>query len=403
MTPRVAVVFGTYNRVEVLKRAVASVRAAVGALGYKMIIVDGGSTDGTREWLRGQDDVQLIEQTGPLTGAVRAFNLGFAAAVDGNYDFVTHLNDDAEIVTLGAIAKACEILRTDDKIGEVAFEFDLRGPWGFEYINGALYANFGVIRREAGMAVARAQGDPSGRAWWNPIYRTYGADSEFGVWLWKLGWRVYQGIGLRVHDVNAKDQLRARNEGDNNDAPLFWSRWKNETIGQNIQHESDTPYHAWLTSFVRDHRVNKIVSLGCDGLEELSRIDIGSARLCVADASQERVNNCAANYSHWNFKHRDIRTWVPRADLVLCKYVLCRWSIAEILYWLDRLAKRDHRFRYALLTNTNDGAPVNVDVPGNNLRAIDLTAAPFSRGKVVFRWGTPNRDVVLVRGHRRRA
>lgn len=399
--PRVAVVFGTYNRVEMLKHAVASVRTAVGALSYTMFIVDGGSTDGTRDWLRHQADVKLIEQEGPLTGAVRAFNLGFAAAVDDNYDFVVHLNDDAEIVTPGAIVKACEILRADERIGEVAFEFDLRGPWGFDYVNGSPYANFGVIRREAGMAVARAQGDPDGRVWWNPIYRTYGADSEFGVWLWKLGWTVHQGVGLRVHDVNAKDQLRARNEGENTDAPLFWSRWKDAKFGTAEKLETDAPYRTWIERFLREHRVKKIVILGCDDIESVSRIDVGSAEICVAD-SRERVDSSAAKYPRLHFKHRDLRTWVPRADVVLCKDVFQQWSIADVIHWLDRLDDGNQRFRYALITNYNYGGTVNVDVPAGNTRAIDLTAAPFSRGKVVFQWGASNRDVVLVRGRRHR-
>lgn len=230
---RVAIVFGTYNRKRLLERAIASVRAAVGDHPYVIIIVDGGSTDGTREYLAEQPDVAALHQEGPLTGAVGAFNLGFALAVEAGYDYVAHLNDDAEIVTPLAIERAIAILDADEKIGEVAFEFDLRGPWGFETVNGAVYANYGVIRCEAGMAVARMQGDPTGRAWWNPIYRTYGADTELGVWLWKLGWKVYPAIGLRVHDANAQDELRATNLADDPDRPdsrLFWSRWRNEKL-----------------------------------------------------------------------------------------------------------------------------------------------------------------------------
>src|SRR6185295_19293745 len=149
------------------------------------IVVDGGSTDGRRQWLAKQPRVVTILQEGPLTGAVKAFNLGFTYAVDEKFDYVCHLNDDARFVTPGAISAAIHLMETKPKVGEVAFEFDLRGPWGFEHVNGVPYANFGVIRMEAGLAVAKAQGDPTGRAWWNPIYRTYGADTEFGVWLWK--------------------------------------------------------------------------------------------------------------------------------------------------------------------------------------------------------------------------
>lgn len=237
MSPRivqksVAIVFGTFNRKALLERAVASVRTRTGPHPYQIVVVDGGSTDGSLAWLAEQPDVHTIRQEGPLTGAVIAFNLGFGYAVDEGFDYVMHLNDDAELVR-GSIAEAIGIMERDPKVGEVAFEFDLRGGWGFETVNGAIYANFGVIAREAGMAVARIQGDPTGRAWWNPIYRTYGADSEFGVWLWKLGYRVHPGIGLRVHDANELDELREKNLANDPDRPdsrLFWSRWRDEKL-----------------------------------------------------------------------------------------------------------------------------------------------------------------------------
>lgn len=244
----VGVVFGTWNRIKLLRRAIASVRAAVGSLTYEIIVVDAGSTDGSKEWLRQQRDVTLIEQELPLSGAVTAFNLGFAHAVDAGHDFVMHLNDDAWIVSSGfgseitddlPLPCAVRLMLADPKIGEVAFALDLRGDYGYEYVNGAPYANFGLVRREAGMAVAVAQGDPSGRAWWNPLYRTYGADTEFGVWLWKLGWQIYVSStpthknALRVHDANAADELRAANHlpnGKSRDSEVFWNRWRHERL-----------------------------------------------------------------------------------------------------------------------------------------------------------------------------
>jgi hypothetical protein len=196
-----------------------------------MFAIDGGSVDGSREWLAARDDVTLIRQEGPLSGAVRAFNLGFACAVDEGYDYVFHFNDDAECVSPGMLEAAARVLEADSGVGAVAFEFDLRGPYDVECVHGKVYPNFGVIRREAGMAVARAQGDPSGRAFWNPIYHTYAADSELGCWLWKLGYRVYAARGLRVHDVNEQDELRRSNQASidptatHPDSALFYRRW----------------------------------------------------------------------------------------------------------------------------------------------------------------------------------
>lgn len=264
---RLAIVLGTYNRLVYLRECVKSIRDAVvpapGGTGlhpidqYKIIVVDGGSTDGSREWLAEQRDVIPIGQTGPLTGAVVAFNLGFGLAVDSGYEYIANGNDDAFYATPGMLAYAVTMLDRDlplvpqtadqwkalgivppdyywaqDKaapFGAVAFHFDLPGrPDGFEYINGLPYANFGVTRREVGMAVARAQGDPLGRRWWNPIYHTYGADSEFGAWIWRLGYQILPAPGLKIHDAQAMDDLRRGNTESPRrleDGRRFWRRW----------------------------------------------------------------------------------------------------------------------------------------------------------------------------------
>ena len=227
----VAIVFGTYNRRALLEQAVYSARRAAGNVNYQMIVIDGGSTDGSQDWLRKQEDVVLIEQSGPLTGAVKAFNLGFAHAVERGFPFVAHFNDDAEYRGPKMLQQAVAMMRANPQIGAVAYEFDLRGRWDFESVHGKLYTNFGVIRREAGMAAAVAAGDPTGKAWWNPIYKTYGADTELGCWLWKLGWIVHGARGLRVHDSNVHDALRTANDstkgphGRHPDSVLFYSRW----------------------------------------------------------------------------------------------------------------------------------------------------------------------------------
>lgn len=239
----IAVVFGTYNRIAMLKNAVASIREAMRGIehSYAIIIVDGGSTDGTREWLheRSNPDLWPIMQDLPLTGAVRAFNLGFARAIDSmqwpiekRFDYIAHLNDDMILESSNAFAIAIAHMNAHPRVGAVAFGYDLYRPGTFacSYYAGKPYVNFGVIRREAGEAVARVQGDPTGRAWWNPIYKTYGADTEFGIHMWRLGWEITAMPELHVKDLNARDELRRINGGDgsviNPDSTLFFERWR---------------------------------------------------------------------------------------------------------------------------------------------------------------------------------
>lgn len=230
MIPRIAIILGTYNRLPCLKQLVASVRKNAGTRAYDIIAVDAGSTDGTMEWFEEQDDIEYLWEMPPLKGAVHAFNIGFEYAVKNGYPYIVHLNDDAELMTPNMLDIAKNILDYNPKIGEVAFSFDLRGGYGFDQWNGKTYANFGMIRLEAGMEVARVQGDPDGCKFWNPIYRTYGADTEFGCHLHRLGWHVFPAPDLKVHDLNAQDSLRDRNNSGQLDSLLFHKRWHDAVL-----------------------------------------------------------------------------------------------------------------------------------------------------------------------------
>jgi len=328
---RLAIVLGTYNRISLLKRAIQTMRAAVDDVPYEFVVVDGGSTDGSREWLAEQPDVVLIGQRGELTGAVRAFNLGFAYAVEAKYDFVAHMNDDVEALRAetevrepGIFKAAIRLLEADPRIGEVAFEMDLWNRWGFDVAHGKTYANFGVVRREAGMEVARAQGDPTGRAWWNPIYRTYAADTEFGCWLWKLGWTVHAAAGLRVHDVQPQDELRRKNNADPErpDSKLFYERWPDS----NALHPpvAERPWHG-----VKLH-------LGC-GLKRLKGwVNVDGIRSPAVDVVAEL---------------EDLLTAIPRASLSRVY-----WSHGPEHVYPDRLPEILRKLRDRLQTS----APLTV-------------------------------------------
>ena len=53
---QLSIVLGTYNRFAHLKECVESVRKYVTRT-YEIVIADGGSTDGSREWMVDQEDI----------------------------------------------------------------------------------------------------------------------------------------------------------------------------------------------------------------------------------------------------------------------------------------------------------------------------------------------------------
>src|SRR4051794_30500166 len=60
--PTVSLVLGTYNRLPFLEQAIESIRQNGASTSFEIIIVDGGSTDGTVDWLVQQKDVVTIIQ-----------------------------------------------------------------------------------------------------------------------------------------------------------------------------------------------------------------------------------------------------------------------------------------------------------------------------------------------------
>jgi glycosyltransferase involved in cell wall biosynthesis len=87
--PRVSVLLTSYNHIDHLPLGLESIRSQ-GFSDYEIIAVDDGSTDGSREFLREQTGLKLIE-TESNSGTYAALNQAVAAA---SGEFVAIFNDD---------------------------------------------------------------------------------------------------------------------------------------------------------------------------------------------------------------------------------------------------------------------------------------------------------------------
>jgi GT2 family glycosyltransferase len=152
----VSIVVPTFNRFERLRICIDKIRRNV-SVPKEIIVVDGGSTDGAREWLAEQLDLKVIFEK-HRAGAVAAFNRGFKAAT-GYY--LLWLNDDA-FPLAGSVEAALEMLERPDlsNVGMVAFyhnwhsERNILDRVMYEddsyelcHVRGYPYANFGLLRR----------------------------------------------------------------------------------------------------------------------------------------------------------------------------------------------------------------------------------------------------------------
>ena len=124
----ISIVTPVFNSIRWIDLCVRSVRHALQGRNYEHIVCDGGSTDGTLEYLQRQKDIRLI--SGPDRGMYDALNKGMAAA---HGRIVGHLNADEQYDRAG-LAHALEKLertRADAVFGPTIM---LDGQLNFLYL-----------------------------------------------------------------------------------------------------------------------------------------------------------------------------------------------------------------------------------------------------------------------------
>lgn len=87
----VCIVIVTWNRLEMLKACVAA--AKKNAAATDILIVDNASTDGTGEWLGGQDGISVLSLS-ENTGGAGGFASGMKWAFDSGYEWIWIMDDD---------------------------------------------------------------------------------------------------------------------------------------------------------------------------------------------------------------------------------------------------------------------------------------------------------------------
>lgn len=218
----VSIVTGTYNRKPHLIEMVESVRTELSTIPYEIILVDGGSTDGTLEWAETQSDVVLVRHK-ELKGAIRAFTDG-ANQAQGKYTLLA--NDDISFPQ-GSILRALAHLENNIRCGAVAFD-DMRNVSHHPaQLNGkktfVRYCQVGLVRTYLGNHVG----------WWGADRamsegRTYAGDNWMSAQIWEAGYTIEGVEGCKINDKILDDDLRRLNnirraDGSHPDSELYFS------------------------------------------------------------------------------------------------------------------------------------------------------------------------------------
>ena len=266
----VSVVLGTYNRKRFLKLTIESIRKELFGFPHEIIVVDGGSTDGTLPWLVKQKDIIVIVQhnRGRWKGETierRSWgyfmNLGFRSA-EGKY--VCMLSDDCLVVP-GAIRNGYSLFEEETtagkKIGAVAFYWR-SWPWEEDgsfwvglTLGGKMFVNHGIYLKQALEDVGYIDEDS---------YHFYHADGDLCLKIWQKGYSIIDSPQSFIeHYSHANFSTRRSNtERQKADLKTYLDRWKGiyykgdkDNMGGNIKKSFDDPFRTYRR-FLRIHVFN---------------------------------------------------------------------------------------------------------------------------------------------------
>lgn len=213
--PRVSVLLTCYNHIRYLPAAVEGVRSQT-FRDIEIIAIDDGSTDGTRDWLRDQPDIQCVFNESNL-GTYETLNVGLRHSKG---EFIAVLNDD-DVWLPEKLARQVDLLDRNEAVGLVhtgGHFIDGSGartegnPLGFAFptfvtgdvLLGLVYEN--KIIASAALA-RRACFDALGG-----FNREYFGSGDWEMWFriaerWHVGF-VDEPLTLyRVHGANASHKL----------------------------------------------------------------------------------------------------------------------------------------------------------------------------------------------------
>ncbi|WP_255008698.1 glycosyltransferase family 2 protein [Cyanobium sp. ATX 6F1] len=233
-SPLVSIVLGTYNRLELLKKTIDNVRAESCGLNREIIVIDGGSTDGSMEWLTSQTDIVTIIQHNrsrdpgspiPRRSWGYFMNLGFKIT-QGKY--VLMVSDDC-ILLPGSLKSGIdqfERLNRKARIGGIAFYFRNWPEEEHYYVQrtlgGKLMVNHGLFLRSALEDVDWVEED---------YYMFYKADGDLCLKIWELGYKILEADSSYVeHYMDNTELVRVQNNRtQKEDAERYRSKWKYHT------------------------------------------------------------------------------------------------------------------------------------------------------------------------------
>lgn len=234
---QISIVLGSYNRLKFLKLTIASIRKELEILNLfsEIIVIDGGSNDGSVKWLTKQKDIVTIIQHNRGTWRNKEIqrrswgyfmNLGFKIA-QGKY--ICMVSDDCLIVP-NSLKNGYEFfeekLKNNEKIGAVAFYWR-NAPFFYKdwktHTTYNVLCNFGKMYLNHGMYLKEALEEINYIDEENYLF--YCADVDLCLRLWEKGYQCIAAPNSYVeHYLHATPSVKKGNQ-QNYDELFLHKRW----------------------------------------------------------------------------------------------------------------------------------------------------------------------------------
>ena len=195
MTPTLSLVTGTLDRPKEFERLLGSIIRHT-SVDWELVVADASSGPKYTDGLPG--NVVVIEER-PRLGHSKGYNRAFNAA---SGTWVIWLNDDAE-VTPGYAENAIRFMEVHPRIGLGCLYYSENGgPFHVNNAWMALYANFGILKKQVGQDAG----------WFDEELYMYGADNSLAIRILIMGYGVAGIPDSRILHHSVNDQQRRDNQ-----------------------------------------------------------------------------------------------------------------------------------------------------------------------------------------------
>lgn len=359
--PDVSIIIPVYNKLALTRPCLESVWREGAVASYEIVVVDNGSTDGTREWLAQQ------ERAGRLRAVINPDNLGFArgcnvgaAAARGRY--LLFLNNDMEVTagwldplvaTLDADPDAAivgaRLLFADDTIqhGGVALIRSTKDGWTHM---GGLHLSYQMPADHQGAHNAQVMQVVTGACLlirpevfaqvggFDERYWNGNEDVDLCLKVRELGWDVvYRGESVVYHYESQSGPERFRQIEHN--VKLFNEIWEGRAKPDFV-HEADGRFRATPDNQIRPYAAPRLLYR--------NRRRRGGTAAMTAGVDEPRVSIIVLTFNALEHTRRCVASLLEHTDARHELIFVDNGSTDGTVAWLGELARSQPRVQVVL-------------------------------------------------------